>query len=117
MITGGWTTAKEIANENGPKLAQFILDYKDSCKQQQNSDVNISLIGHSLGSRVILSSLASLNDNAKWNEMNFNITSVHLLGAAVDNGEISKNSADIDGDSGKIFVYKDQKDHHYLVEI
>ena len=87
MITGGWTTAKEIANENGPKLAQFILDYKDSCKQQQNSDVNISLIGHSLGSRVILSSLASLNDNAKWNEMNFNITSVHLLGAAVDNGE------------------------------
>ena len=96
----GWTTAKEIAKENGPKLAQFILDYKDSCNQQQNSDVKIRLIGHSLGSRVILSSLASLNNNIEWNKMNYNITSVHLLGAAVDNEEISKDVADIDGDSG-----------------
>jgi hypothetical protein len=100
-ITGeGWTTSKEIAQENGPKLAQFISDYKDRCNQQQNSDVKIRLIGHSLGSRVILSSLANLDVNAKWNELNYNITSVHLLGPAVDNEEISKNVADIDGDSG-----------------
>ena len=100
-ITGeGWATSKEIAQENGPKLAQFIFDYKDNCKKQQNSDVKVRLIGHSLGSRVILSSLASLDVNAKWNELNYNITSVHLLGAAVDNEEISKNIMDIDGDSG-----------------
>jgi|SRR5215212_2158550 len=86
----GWYYAKIIAKENGPKLAQFILDLKDNCPQTK-----IRLIAHSLGARVVLSSLDSLNNNQIWNNNNFKIASVHLMGAAVDDDEVSKNSADV----------------------
>jgi esterase/lipase superfamily enzyme len=42
----GWNYAKKIAKENGPKLAQFILDLKNNCPQTK-----IRLIAHSLGAR------------------------------------------------------------------
>ena len=44
--------AKQIANENWPKLAHFIFDYKNTCKHQHNKDVNVRLVAHSLGARV-----------------------------------------------------------------
>jgi hypothetical protein len=94
-----WSAAKAIAKWNGPKLADFIFNLANICKQQQqqekNNETKIRLIGHSLGSRVILSSLDSLHKNSTWNNNNFTITSVHLMGAAVDNEEISKNPKDI----------------------
>ena len=82
------------SKDNGPKLAQFILDYMDNCKNE-NKESKFRLISHSLGARVILSSLESLHKNTIWNNNNYKITSVHLLGAAVDNEEISKNIQDI----------------------
>ncbi len=85
----GWNYAKIIAKENGPKLAKFILDLKDKCTQTK-----IRLIAHSLGARVVLSSLDSLNKNQIWNANNFKITSVNLMGAAVDDDEVSKNAND-----------------------
>ena len=86
----GWDYAKRIAKENGPKLAQFIIDLKDNCPQTE-----IRLIAHSLGARVVLSSLDSLNNNQIWNSNNnFKIASVHLMGAAVDNEKVSKNPSD-----------------------
>jgi pimeloyl-ACP methyl ester carboxylesterase len=86
----GWNIGKLIAKHNGPKLAQFILDYMNTCKQR-NQDTKIRLIGHSMGARVILSALESLDINQQWNRNNFKISSVHLLGAAVDDEEVSKN--------------------------
>jgi len=87
-----WNPAKIIAKKNGPKLANFIIDYVNTCKEQHNKDVNIRLISHSLGARLLLSTLDSLNTNPTWNNNNYKITSVHLMGAAVDADEVSKNS-------------------------
>ncbi|HET9808027.1 MAG TPA: alpha/beta hydrolase [Nitrososphaeraceae archaeon] len=91
----GWDYAKIIAKENGPKLAKFIIDLKEKCTQTK-----IRLIAHSLGARVVLSSLDSLNKNQIWNASNFKITSVDLMGAAVDDDEVSKNAADVVDSSG-----------------
>ena len=33
-----WPAAKLIAKENGPKLANFIIDYVDTCKHQQKKN-------------------------------------------------------------------------------
>jgi hypothetical protein len=85
-----WEIAKDVAKNNGLKLAQFILDFKNDCP---NTDIR--LIAHSLGSRIILSGLDFLNKNSEWNNKNFKIASVHLLGAAVDNEEVSKDPFDI----------------------
>jgi esterase/lipase superfamily enzyme len=89
-----WDNAKSIAKENGPKLAQFILNYKETCEQSE--DVKLRLIAHSQGSRVILSALQSLHEDPVWNNStnNFKIASVHLMGAAVDDEEVSMNSID-----------------------
>lgn len=85
----GWDLAKIIANKNGPLLAKFILEYKEICPNDE-----IRLIAHSLGSRVTLSALQSLyesdSDNNKYNI----IDSVHLLGAAVDDEQVSLDPQD-----------------------
>jgi esterase/lipase superfamily enzyme len=86
----GWGIAEIIAKKNGPKLAHFIFDLKDNCP---NTDIR--LIAHSLGARLVLSALNSLhNENQEWNNKNFKVASVHLMGAAVDDEEPSKNYID-----------------------
>jgi esterase/lipase superfamily enzyme len=82
----GWKNAKTIAANNGPKLAQFILDFKNKCE-----DTEIRLIAHSLGAAVVNNTLVSLSNNQEGNT-NFNITSVHLLGAAIDRSGITANT-------------------------
>ena len=91
-----WNAAKFLAKWNGPKLADFIVHLKNDCKIH-GEDIKVRLVGHSLGARVILSTLDSLNKDSIWNKSTnkFNITSVHFLGAAVDNEEVSKNPKDI----------------------
>jgi Alpha/beta hydrolase of unknown function (DUF900) len=96
-----WEPAKSIARENGPKLADFILDLKERCQ-----DTQIRLIAHSIGARVILSTLDSLHKNSIWNNNNFTITSVHLLGAAVDDEEISNDNNDIVSDPTNVYSVK-----------
>ena len=94
-----WLAAQFIAKWNGPLLADFIVKLMDDCKRSQpEKDIKIRLIGHSLGARVILSALDSLHKNATWNERNFKIASVHLMGAAVDNEEVSMDPRDISDD-------------------
>jgi hypothetical protein len=87
----GWGIAKVIANENGPILAKFIDSFKDECQESK-----LRIIAHSLGSRVTLSAIQSLSDNniAPTITPSKTITSVHLLGAAVDNEQVSMNAAD-----------------------
>ena len=96
-----WEPATLIARENGPMLAHFILDLKQHCP-----DTQIRLIAHSLGARVVLSTLDSLHENSTWNNNNFKISSVHLLGAAVDNEEISKDNKDIVSDPMNAYSVK-----------
>jgi hypothetical protein len=93
-----WADAKTIANGNGPKLAHFIFDYKDTCKHHHNKDVNVRLVAHSLGARVVLSALKGLYDITALNTNHVNITSVHMMGAAADDEEVSRDPADT-GDS------------------
>ena len=102
----GWNIGKLIAKYNGPKLAQFIFDYINTCKQH-NQDTKIRLIGHSMGARVILSALESLDSNQQWNRNNFKITSVHLLGAAVDDDEVSKNILYIVKNPKTLFILRE----------
>jgi hypothetical protein len=89
----GWEIAKNIAKDNGLKLTQFIFDLKNKCK-----DTNIRLIAHSLGAAVVNSTLITisnnqiLNNNVNNNNDNFNIKSVHLLGATMDRNVAASNT-------------------------
>jgi hypothetical protein len=85
-----WDSARSIATENGPKLANLISNVKNECP-----GTDIRLLAHSLGARVVLSSLDSLHENKTWNNNNFTIKSTDLLGAAVDDEEVSTNPQDI----------------------
>lgn len=96
----GWDNAIKIARNNGPKLAQFVLDLQENCPQTE-----IRLIAHSLGARIVLSSLHALNNNEIWKDNEFKIASVGLLGAAIDDDEVSKNSLDVVSSNGLKSAY------------
>jgi Alpha/beta hydrolase of unknown function (DUF900) len=83
----GWDLAKEIANANGDKLAEFISSFKGICPED-----NVRIIAHSLGARVTLAALQSLFDNPEWHAIT--VTSVHLMGGAVDDEQISVDPGD-----------------------
>jgi pimeloyl-ACP methyl ester carboxylesterase len=92
VLEQGWYEGNLIATQNGPKLAQFIIDYKKGCPQDE-----VRILGHSMGTRVTLSALNTLYSNQEWNDKNFKIGSVHLMGAAVDDEIVSMNLDDCDG--------------------
>jgi hypothetical protein len=97
----GWDEAKDNADAAGHELADVIAESKSACPSDK-----VRLIAHSLGSRVVLSALNSLENNTRWKVERFNITSVHLMGAVVDDEKISKNPFDIDHglfDDGKVY--------------
>jgi esterase/lipase superfamily enzyme len=86
----GWNVAKSIANQNGPKLAKFISDFKNTYPH-----VNIRIIAHSLGAKVVESALITLVNNSDqiWKKDTvYSIASVHLIGAAIDDKSTSKNA-------------------------
>jgi hypothetical protein len=97
----GWEPAKVLARNEGTNLAQFISNYKDTCKNIHNVNSEVKLVSHSLGARVILSALESLHHNSTWNNVsnNFTVASVILMGAAVDDEEVSTNPSDTSADS------------------
>jgi esterase/lipase superfamily enzyme len=76
--------AKTNAKENGPKLAQYIVDFNNKCPTTK-----IHVITHSLGAAVVDSVLVILDKNSNWNNK---IASVHLLGAAIDNKLIANKT-------------------------
>jgi pimeloyl-ACP methyl ester carboxylesterase len=94
----GWSIAKDIAQNNGPKLAHFIFDYKSNC-----STTDIRIIAHSLGARVVLNALQDLSGNQEWNSKSFKIESVHLMGAAVDDEQVSTDPSDADDLGEKVY--------------
>jgi Alpha/beta hydrolase of unknown function (DUF900) len=82
----GWDTAKDIADGNGQFLANSVMKLNNDC----NSPLRIHIVAHSLGARVVLSALRELSTSPSVLKIN----SVHLIGAAVDNEEISMNASD-----------------------
>lgn len=66
---------QKIAEKNGKHLAQFILDFT-----KKNPKTKIRLMGHSLGSQVILSTIRNLS--SKKNTKNI-VESVHFFGASI----------------------------------
>jgi Alpha/beta hydrolase of unknown function (DUF900) len=93
--TINYTEAEKNAQANGPRLAQFIVEYHKECP---NSDIR--LMSHSLGAAVVNSTLVHLDTNSSLkasistdnNNYSKVIKSVHLLGATIDNKTIIKNS-------------------------
>lgn len=74
---------QKIAKKNGKNLAKFLLD----CKTK-NPSLKIRLIGHSLGSNVIKSTVETLYHKKKENI----IESVYLFGASIPDNSLSKKS-------------------------
>lgn len=95
----GWSIAKKIAQDNGPKLAHFLFDYKSTCP-----DTEVRIIAHSLGAKVVLNALQDLTGNQGWNSSrNFKVESVHLMGAAVDDEQVSTDPSDADDPAEKVY--------------
>jgi len=79
---------QKIAKQNGYNLSQFIIDFK-----KKNPNTKIRLIGHSLGTDVILSTIKKLATSSK----NYNIIeSVYFFGSSLENNFAQSNK------SGKI---------------
>ncbi|HYG00006.1 MAG TPA: alpha/beta hydrolase [Candidatus Saccharimonadales bacterium] len=89
----GWNIAKLIAKQNGKNLANFITNYKNDCP---NAEVRI--LAHSLGSRVVVEAIRNLDGNLQWNQQQQKLLSVDLLGAAIDDEEVSTNPNDRNDD-------------------
>ena len=90
-IDQGWGEAKEIAEKNGRKLANFTQWYS----RTYNADVR--WICHSLGARVGLFGLKSLDDDyGYWNQ----VKSVSFVGGAVENDDVSTDAGWWDSEYG-----------------
>ena len=66
---------RKIATKNGRNLAMFIGDFKNA-----NPRTKIRLVGHSLGSQVILGTIENLAKSGKNKGI---IESVHMFGASI----------------------------------
>lgn len=78
--TDNWWPTTDIAERNGPKLANFLIDYA-----AQNPDTRLRIIGHSLGARVVTECVKALNT---WGYYDL-LDSATLLGGAADNDSVS----------------------------
>ena len=79
----GFNTARRQAELNGPKLARFLLDYRE-----RHSTTRLHLVGYSLGAVVALECLKALEEDPQLDLDRFRVTSVNLLGAAVENEDV-----------------------------
>ena len=66
---------QKIAKENGSNLSKFIIDFKG-----KNPDTKIRLIGHSLGTEVILSTIKKLAYSSKNQDI---VESVYFFGSSI----------------------------------
>jgi pimeloyl-ACP methyl ester carboxylesterase len=92
---------QKIAEKNGIHLAQFILDFK-----KKNPRTKIHLMGHSLGSQVILSATRKIS--SKKNTKNI-IESVHFFGASIVDGSMHPKK---DGKHAQKVVHKKIKNYY-----
>jgi len=76
---------QKIAKQNGYNLSRFIIDFK-----KKNPNTRIRLIGHSLGTEVILSTIKKLATNPKNNNI---IESVYFFGSSLENNFAQSNKS------------------------
>lgn len=74
-----WWSATDIAERNGAKLANFLTDYAGA-----NPGVDVRLLGHSLGARVVLSTVQELAEGGADP-----VASVTLLGGAANDDSVA----------------------------
>ena len=75
-----WWNAKEIADKNGVKLANFLVDYKDD-----NPETTLRLQGHSLGARVVAETIRELDRMGAYDVL----TTAVFLGGAIENHSVA----------------------------
>ena len=92
---------QKIAEQNGKHLAQFILDFK-----KKNPKTKIRLMGHSLGSQVILSAIRNMS--SKKNTKNI-IESVYFFGASIVDDSVHPKK---DGKHVQKVVHKKIKNYY-----
>lgn len=76
--TPNWEATKTIAAKNGPKLGNYVTD-------ALAKGVDVRLMGHSLGARVVLWALQWLADGGHTDA----VTSAVLIGGAADDGSVA----------------------------
>lgn len=79
----GYKTAKHNAIANGPKLAQFIVDLAKA-----NRQAKVRVIGYSMGARLAVEAIKSLDEDSRFAGWKGKVESLHLVGAAVDNEQL-----------------------------
>ena len=72
---------QKIAKLNGDNLSKFIIDFK-----KKNPNSKIRLIGHSLGTEVILSTIKKLASNSKNKDI---VESTHFFGSSIESNLMS----------------------------
>ncbi|MFC6954516.1 DUF726 domain-containing protein [Halorubellus litoreus] len=89
-VDQGWYEAQEIAAQNGPKLANFLLDW------QANDGRPVKLVAHSLGAQVVASAMKNLR---AWGYPDV-VDDLVLVGGAADN-----EACAVDGEYGPGLEY------------
>lgn len=82
-----WWNAKDIADINGKKLANFLVDYK-----ADNPETTLRIQGHSLGARVVAEAILELDRMGEYDVLT---TAVFMVGA------IENHSVAVDGRYGE----------------
>jgi esterase/lipase superfamily enzyme len=101
----GWADAKDIAEKNGKKLANVVTDWNN----QQGTDVR--LIAHSLGARVTIFTMKSLEEDFGAADA---VKSATLLGGAVEEDDVSLDAGWFDSEYGSNIEYAaEQFDNFY----
>lgn len=76
-----WDVGKIIAKWNGPKLAQFVADYR-----RENPDTKVRLISNSLGAHPLFSALKTLDDSGFEDA----VVSATVLGGTVPSESVAE---------------------------
>lgn len=100
-IAHRWKLGRRIAERNGPKLAQFVVDYRE----ETGGDVR--LVSNSLGARVVLEAVRSLYRSG----MNDAVDSLSMMGAAADSDSVA-----VDGRYGEALAEAVGETHNYWIE-
>lgn len=79
----GWNEGVAIAKQNGPKLAQWVVDHSDS------GGLPVRVIGHSLGAQVAVETAASLHERGREDA----VESISLLGGAIGESVVEVDEA------------------------
>lgn len=105
----GYHEGVRNARGNGPKLARFIIDYKE-----RNPHTRIHLLGYSMGAQLALEALLALEQDPLCAYDGVAVASVHLVGAAVENEEVElgqRYGQAIAARCGQLFNYYSAEDN------